>query len=141
MFKDSVASRGVAIGGVGVIIAIVLIFFYLLYVVFPLFLPAEADGQSRYSLPGKTQGETLHLALEEQNEIGVRFTDRGRAVFFHAKSGKVVADEAVNLPTGVAVSSFAVGNPARGVVAYGLADGRAIVVRHAYRLSYPDDVR
>ena len=37
LVKDSLARYGVIVGGLGVIVAIVLIFFYLLYVVLPLF--------------------------------------------------------------------------------------------------------
>ena len=41
-FKDVLARHAMAIGGLGVIVAIAMIFFYLLYVVFPLFVPATA---------------------------------------------------------------------------------------------------
>ena len=46
LIKDNVAGKGVIIGGLSVIVAIVLIFFYLLYVVFPLFGSAEAAAAS-----------------------------------------------------------------------------------------------
>ena len=38
MFKDKVAKHSITVGGISIIIAISLIFFYLLYVVLPLFL-------------------------------------------------------------------------------------------------------
>ena len=41
--KDMFARHGVMVGGFGVIVAILLIFFYLLYVVFPLLKPADAE--------------------------------------------------------------------------------------------------
>ena len=42
----------IAIGGVAVIWAVVLIFFYLMWVVFPLFLPAETRLVDGAAVPG-----------------------------------------------------------------------------------------
>ncbi|WP_455205503.1 hypothetical protein, partial [Kaarinaea lacus] len=85
-FKDTAAKHGVAVGGISVIIAILLIFFYLFYVVFPLFIPAKIERVANFPLPGSENQTTLYLALEEQNEIGARFTDTGEVVFFKAQS-------------------------------------------------------
>lgn len=141
MAKDLMARHGVAIGGVGVIFAILLIFFYLLYVVIPLFKPASSQAVAQYALPASTAGETLYLALEEQTEIGARFTASGHVVFFDARTGAVQKDEALPLPSGVTVTSLAAGSPAHGVVAYGLSNGRALVVRHHYGVSFPNNER
>nr|WP_206609560.1 ABC transporter permease subunit [Thiohalobacter thiocyanaticus] len=138
MFKDGLARYGVTVGGVGVIIAVVLIFFYLLYVVMPLLKPGSAEPVTDYALPGG--GQTLHLAMEEQGEIAVRFTDE-EVLFFRTRSGEPVSRHPLPLPAGVQVSIFAVGEPGSGVVAYGLSDGTALVVRHDYRITYPDDQR
>lgn len=137
--KDRLLRYVVGIGGIGVIIAILLIFFYLFYVVAPMFMAAEARAAGRYALPGKAQ--TLHLAMEEQAEVGVRFTTAAEAVFFATTSGEVLKH--VNLPVAAEeVSSFhAVTPPAVPVVGYGLNDGRLLVVRHHYRISFPDDQR
>lgn len=139
LFKDLLAGRAMAVGGVSVIIAILLIFFYLLYVVYPIFLGAELTLKNSYQLPGELTEQTLHLELEEQNEVGVRFTDLGRVVFFEANNGRV--REVVQLPIAgsTQVTSFAVASLAEGIVAYGLSDGTALVVRHQYELSYPND--
>src|SRR3569833_3801318 len=77
MAKDIMARHGVATGGVGVIVAILLIFFYLLYVAVPLFKPASAGAVASYVLPGTQAGRGAHLALDEQAEIGARFSDGG----------------------------------------------------------------
>lgn len=83
LVKDKLAARGVVIGGLSIIVAVVLIFFYLLYVVFPLLLPAklEASANGGYAVPAAEMGKTLFAAIEEQNQIAVRFTDTGKAVF------------------------------------------------------------
>ena len=51
--KDRLAQHFVGIGGIGVIIAILLIFFYLLYAVIPMFESAEMQLESSYADPGK----------------------------------------------------------------------------------------
>ena len=139
--KDQLARYGVVAGGLGVIVAIVLIFFYLMYVVYPLFIAAESHALHQYSLPEKSAGKSLYLTAEEQNEVAVRFTSQGRAVFFTVANGKVINNMPVGVPEDVSISSFAVGTAARGHVAYGLSDGSIILLRHKYRISYPDDQR
>jgi len=139
--KDRLACYGIAFGGLAVIVALVLIFLYLVYVVYPLFLSAHAEAVADYPLPEASQGKTLLLAMEEQNEIGVRFTDQGQAIFFRIKNGETISSEPVGIPADVTITSFAQGQPSKGVVVYGLSDGRALVVKHSYRVTYPGDVR
>jgi len=140
MFKDKVAQYSMTLGGISVIFAIVLIFFYLLYVVFPLFMPASMKEIQHFNLT-TAAGETLHLAVEEKSEIGVRFTTLGHAIFFNLKDGSIVTDQALAIPADVTITSFAVADFATDVVAYGLSDGRALVIKHVYDVSYPNDVR
>ncbi|QBQ54584.1 ABC transporter permease subunit [Nitrosococcus wardiae] len=139
--KDHIARYYIAAGGISVIIAIILIFFYLLYVVIPLFRPAHVEPGVQYSAPGGSPENTLHLALNEYNDVGFRLTDQGRAIFFSTGDGKVVSEAQLPLPKGVTVTSFGAGDPSRQAVIYGLSDGRALLLRHAYDISYPDDIR
>ncbi|HFC54341.1 MAG TPA: phosphate ABC transporter permease, partial [Gammaproteobacteria bacterium] len=142
MMKDVLARYAISVGGIGVIIAVVLIFFYLLFVVVPLFEPAELERVASYRLPPTGVGEkTLHLAMEEQAEIGVRFTSSGLAQFFFTKSGAVIREQAIPLPPETTITSFATGAPYSAVVAFGLSNGTAILVRHAYQVSFPNDKR
>ncbi len=141
LMKDQLTRYGVVAGGLGVIVAILLIFFYLLYVVFPLFLSAHAEAINEYLVPEQSQGKTLFLAMEEQNEIAVRFTDQGNIIFFNAQNGTVILTESVALPKGVKIHSFNHGRFDKGVVVYGLSDGSAIIAKHQYKISYPNDVR
>ncbi|MEE7628165.1 ABC transporter permease subunit [Methylobacter sp. Wu8] len=142
LVKDALARYGVVVGGLGVIVAIVLIFFYLLYVVYPLFISATAQPVSEYAVPEQALGNTLLLEMEEQNEVGARFTDSGHVVFFEVASGKTLLTQAVAIPEGAHITSFAQGSPINeGAVIYGLSDGRAVVVKHQYKVTYPDNVR
>ncbi len=141
LLKDSLASKAVTFGGLGVIVAIVLIFFYLLYVVAPLFGSAEAKSISQYNVPEVNAGKTLLLAMEEQNKVAVRFTDQGKVIFFEVATGKIISTDSIAIPENAKISSFSQGNPITGVVAYGLSDGRAVIAKHAYKISYPNDKR
>jgi len=140
MFKDSLARYGVAFGGISVILAIVLIFFYLLMVVSPLFEPAEAEAVAEYPRPG-SDARTLYLAMEEQAEIAVRFSDDGAVDFFSTVAGGDIKRQELALPAGAEITSFAFGDPMLARIAIGLSDGTALVARHVYQVSYPNDVR
>jgi phosphate transport system permease protein len=142
LIKDVLARYGVVAGGLSVILAIVMIFFYLLYVVYPLFVSASAESVSEYAVPEQALGNTLLLEMEEQNEMGARFTDSGQVVFFEAATGKTVLTQAVAIPGGTHITSFAQGSPINeGAVIYGLSDGRAVIVKHQYKVTYPNNVR
>ncbi|MBE9564351.1 MAG: ABC transporter permease subunit [Proteobacteria bacterium] len=132
--KDRVARYFVASGGISVIIAILLIFFYLLYVVVPMFGSAEIEESVSYTAPG--EGKTLHLGLEEQGTIGVRFTDNGHIIFFRTDSGEIVLDESLDLPASISSVSANL-----DLVVLGLENGSALAVRYKFDLSYPDNVR
>ncbi len=142
IMKDVLARYAISVGGIGVILAVVLIFFYLLFVVVPLFKPAKLESVTSYQpAPAGVGDETLHLAMEEQSEIGVRFTSYGTAQFFFTGSGAVIREQAVSLPPDTTITSFAAGAPHTAVVAFGLSNGTAILVRHTYQVSFLDDKR
>ena len=142
LIKDSIARYGVVIGGLGVIVAIALIFFYLLYVVFPLFISANAESVNQYEVPEASLGKTVLLGVEEQNEVAVRFTDTGQVIFFEVATGKNISTQALKIPEGAHIVSFSQGSPnSEGAVIYGLSDGKAIIVKHQYKVTYTDKTR
>ncbi len=132
-----------AFGGISVIIAIVLIAFYLLWVVLPMFTQARLDHMITADLPGNAAAETLYYGMEEQREIGLRADTDGHITFFRVADGNVVRSfDLLAGRTGAAgVSTFAASERSLRFMAYGLSDGRVIVMRHDYAISYPDDVR
>lgn len=147
MLQDKLAAGGIAVGGVSVIIAVVMIFFYLLYEVAPLFQPAHVEPWqvqgapvAPYSVPG-SQTDTLYLAVEEQAEIGFRISADGEMLFFSAVTGAPIESLTLDLPAGVEVSSFALISEANRTFAFGLSNGEIRVLRHSYRATYPDGRR
>lgn len=78
--KDKLASVSVTAGGILVLVALLLIFFYLLYVVKPIFESATITSHSELTLPVK--GKTALLGVNDQNQIGYRFSHEGNVDFF-----------------------------------------------------------
>lgn len=141
LIKDKLAKHSMTAGGVSVIAVLLLIFFYLLYVVLPLFTSAKMTETGQFSSPGPTAGATLHLAIEEKNEIAVRFTEQAHALFFRLAEGTVIKDIPLAVPPTATLTSFAVADPASHVVSYGFSDGRALVVQAEYDVTYSDTGR
>ncbi len=139
-FKDRWARYLMAVGGVSVIVAILLIFFYLIYVVWPLFESAAVTVRSAYRLPGGAGG-ALHLATEEHAELGLRVTEDGRLVFFRLEDGALIGAQPLPLTAGQRISAIGKADPSRGTLAAGLSDGSALVFKVGYRISYPEDRR
>lgn len=139
--KDKLAKYGVTTGGALVLVALLLIFFYLLYVVKPIFNGATMEPTASFTLP--VAGKTAWLGVEEQNEIGYRFSDKGQVNFFAVQGdGKVKVGQVLGQAQ-VKGNITAVAPPAPGqkLIAYGFADGKAQVVQPYFKVSYPNDVR
>ena len=137
-FKDRAARYGVALGGVSVIFAIVLIFFYLLFVVMPLFGGAEIETEAEYRMSDNT---VVHVALNEYNDVAFSADSSGYIHFFDAHSGKGISSPVLPFHEDAVVSSFSKGDFSTGVMAYGLNDGQALVFKREYKISYLDDKR
>jgi phosphate transport system permease protein len=140
MLKDRLATYSMTLGGISVIIAIVLIFFYLLYVVYPLLIPASASRTADYALPAPSAGDTLFLDLDEKAEMGVRFTHLGHAVFFNAKTGDLISDETLKLPSDVQITSYNA-NEENGLMLYGLSNGQVVLIQRHFRESFEGNRR
>lgn len=137
--KDIVIRYLMAVGGIGVIGAIVMIALYLFWVVIPLFLPAHLEKAASYPLPGDTSDPGVYYALEEQHEIGMRVTKSGNILFFATPTGEVLHQEQVDAPAGI--TAFAAGDPTLKLLAFGLGDGNVLLRGHDYNVSYPDNRR
>ncbi|WP_417686700.1 ABC transporter permease subunit [Pseudidiomarina gelatinasegens] len=138
LFKDRAARWGVTFGGGLVLIALLLIFFYLLYVVEPIFRGVEIERQQSFAIPG--QGQTLAMGMEEQSEIGFRFSDQGDLTFFALKTkpgtdwqpGEVLLSERVaEQPT-----AFAATQPQKKRYAYAVANGQVRIIEPKFRSKF-----
>jgi phosphate transport system permease protein len=138
-WKDALARYTVAVGGIAVVGALLMIFVYLGAEVLPLFRGAAASARAAYPAPGG--GRALFIAAEEQAEVGVRFIDDGRVVFFALDDGKLLREERLPGTDAVAITSAQVVSESSHEYAFGLADGRVVVARHEYADTFPDGKR
>ena len=137
--KDHLTRWYVFVGGLAVLATITLIFFYLAYVVMPLFQGAELSAKPAQSPAWLQDGsQPLLLTVEEQNQIGLRISAQGEALFFTVKTGAELKRSSLPLPAGTQVTSLQQGQPGSSLVAVGLSNGQALVLRHAYKATYPD---
>ncbi len=132
--KDRFATVGVSIGGVSVIFAVVLIFFYLLWVVVPLFKPAHMSLRTAFEVPGSNAPSLLYAA-EEQGELGLRLDAQGELRIFDLVTGQIrLAHD-----FGHRISAVSKVDPAAGELAALDDSGRVHLFRHKYRLAYPQN--
>ena len=94
---DNGARYAIALGGVGIIFAVVLIFFYLLWVVLPIFKSVDVQSQTHFEFP---TGDAInrYLVMEESGELAARILSTGDIQFFSLSNGKIIHQEAVDLP-------------------------------------------
>ena len=130
-----------ALGGISVIIAIVLIAFYLFYVVLPMFKPSHIEQVASYPVPGGTSIGTSYYAMEEQREIGLRVTADANVVFFKSADGSLIHQQFLAQDAPADISAFSAGDPSQRLLAFGLEDGSALLATHEYHVTYPNDVR
>ncbi len=140
-FKDRLTRWYVLVGGLAVLAAITLIFFYLAYVVVPLFQGAELPTKKAMTPAWLTQdaGKPLMIALEEQNLGGMRVSDKGLALFFDSKTGAELKRVDLPVPAGTQVTSSCADQPGNPLVVLGLSNGQALVFSHSYKITYPDN--
>nr|MDT0253843.1 phosphate ABC transporter permease [Endozoicomonas sp.] len=142
--KDRMARWGVASGGLGVILAILLIFFYLLYEVLPLFKSAEITPVSSYSTSIVSANENntpLFLSVEEQAEIAMKADASGSLRFFATQSGEWLKNESLPVSAGSEVVQVVNDAADSGLMAAGLTNGEIIVFKQDYKITWPDDRR
>ncbi|HSB96096.1 MAG TPA: ABC transporter permease subunit [Spongiibacteraceae bacterium] len=137
-FKDRAAAVAISAGGMSVLVAILLIFFYLLYEIVPLFRSAAAQPVASYALVAGPEGAAppLYLALEEQAEIGLRLDRLGRVAFFRAASGEPVENFVLPIPPATQITSFALDSEQSQLLALGLSDGSVVLTHHEYSATY-----
>ena len=137
--KDRMAHWGVAAGGLSVILAILLIFFYLLYEVAPLFKGAKISEVSNYQVTETSQ--PLFMAVEEQAEIAFRGYSNGHLEFTSTTDGASVSRELLTVPDGLEITRIVQDSAGSELMAAGLSNGQVILFEQEYRISWPYNQR
>ncbi len=138
--RDRMARWGITAAGYGVVVALLTIFVYLFYEVAPILRGATVDQDARYALP-EQQAQTVHFLLDRYEELGIQYTDAADVIFFDAASGAERNRIALPVPEQVSVSAFGAAETISNTVIYGLSNGQALVARHAFAISFPDNQR
>ncbi|WP_440055017.1 ABC transporter permease subunit [Pseudoalteromonas sp. T1lg65] len=140
LLKDRFAQFGITSGGVMVLVALLLIFFYLLYVVQPIFESAKVEKRTEIQLAPQTT--YLGLGVEEQTEIAYLMSDKGTVDFYQVKgegSGKLI--DSIQVEFEGTITAFASSAPFLGQYAYGLNNGQVQLVKPMLQVSFPGNER
>ena len=138
--KDRIIRWFIGFGGISVILAVGLIFFYLLWVVFPLLLPAHTKLGEVADRAAWQQDDVLYLSLEEQLEVGLRVSSHGHAEFFHVSDARLlnqfplIEGDAVDLVQAVESIEH------KGMVAIADSEGQIRIFRHRYETRFTGGV-
>ena len=135
--KNTMATATVSIGGVAVLGAILLIFFYLLYEVVPLFSSASASKMDSIPVSSVTTEQLRYTTTEEQGEVALTIDKNWQAKFVRTLDGAELL--ARSFETNSEVTAFAAGN--ENLLAFAYRDSQIKLNKHSYRLSYPNDKR
>src|SRR5690625_2686862 len=119
-FKDSAAKYSVGAFGMGVILALALIFIYLFSEVLPMLRPAAMTLYTSYEAPGGRAPDTVHMAMDRHELVGVRYTTDRQAVFFDVGDGSERHRETLPLPEDATVTTFGLAEPRTRLVIFGL---------------------
>jgi len=137
--KDTLARWYVSIGGLAVLGAITLIFFYLAQVVVPMFQGAELEAREVQQPAWLADaGEPLLLAVEEQNQVAMRLGRDGLVRFFSLATGESLRTVQLPLPAGRRIVSVGQDTPGFRRFVLGLDNGQVLVAEHNYKTTYPD---
>lgn len=140
-FKDHFARWAVAVGGLGVIAAILLIFFYLIYEVAPLFKNAHIEEETTWTQNFQSSNPPLYLSMEEQAELAFALTADGGLTFSSTRTGEERYHYNLPLPADTSVSTITEVAGSTGLMAAGLSNGQVIIFKHDYKITWPDDQR
>ena len=138
--KDRVTTVSVTIGGLSVVGTLLLIFLYLFSEVIPLLKGAEIHKINQYPLV-KPEQTTLYTAMEEQAEVAVRITKQGNAIFWQTSDGALINEIALPIPENTAITAVGESSADNRILIVGLSNGEALIVKHHYLTSYPNEVR
>ncbi len=133
--KDRVARHLISIGGGFVIGAVVLIFFYLLSVVVPLFKSAHMTADVITPI---AQAPSLLMTLDEYGEVVGHYQRNGAIEFRDSKSGELLLQEQLALESGIQLSAAYLLDRSSGRVALGLSNGQLMFVAQVFNLHYDD---
>ncbi|MFC1235863.1 ABC transporter permease subunit [Vibrio sp. F74] len=135
--KDRLARFVVKSGGIGILAAILLIFFYLVSMVLPIFSSAEVNPLADYSYQQKNNA--IGIGVGDYGENAFVFDDVGQLVYVGFEQG-----EAKTLLTTTILenpATFAKSAQSQGWYAYANDNGEVLAVKPGFNVSFTNDGR
>jgi phosphate transport system permease protein len=132
MFKDKLANVTIVAGGMFVIVAIALIFFYLLFEVWPLFQSAKFDQSRTYAVTAPA----VFTDVDEYDQTGMRLLPDGTMQFFKVATGEATGLQSFKIPAGVHVVTVQRAAILSGLVGMGLSNGQIIAFKPRFGVEY-----
>jgi phosphate transport system permease protein len=135
---DKLARGLITLGGLGTILAVATVCFYLVYVAVPLFFPSEVEQSNAYAVPwDQDAGEPIFTLVDEYQVIGyAMFADGGMQVFDMA-TGQRLGDRITPLgdrnPSAWNFSSDA------DDASFGFEDGTVVTARFGFTTEFIPD--
>ncbi|CNH02591.1 ABC transporter permease subunit [Yersinia pekkanenii] len=134
---DSLVRMMVTGSGMLVLLTLMLIFFYLLYAVFPLFKPVAINLHNQFAV--KRSAPTVALGVDIQGLVGYRIDNQGKGYFIRlntqggSPAGSLISEQVLSPPP-VSISRAAGGQPLYGA---GLNNGRFILLQPDFSATPP----
>lgn len=133
--KDKLARYGVTAGGIFVLVTLVLIFFYLLYVIMPIFASVRVTSEQAFTATFSEPPAAIRI--NEQNDLAYRLSTRSTLSFLPlagAQAGQILSQvQIMAQPTSVARTL-----PREDVFAYGNATGQVALFKPVFRRVYAE---
>lgn len=141
LLKDRIFKYLMTFGGLSVILAISVIFFFLLSVVFPVFTPASIKDPNSFQTKALSGPKLLDVMSDEgRTTVSMVYSD-GSISFKDFNSGQLLTQTRLELPAVAQVSAFGRGERSSRISAVGLASGQVLIFKTEFKVSFPNDVK
>ena len=129
--KEKAAHWLIALGGVGVVCAMVLILLYLMWVVFPLFFAPSTQSALLGERPAWAN-DTRLLALDERGDVAVRVAADGSLAFFRVPGMESLGEVTLPLEDAGSITAIAQDLEQPDHVAVATGQGRVLVFTYDF---------
>ncbi|MFM7073416.1 MAG: hypothetical protein ACKO38_16635, partial [Planctomycetota bacterium] len=134
---DAAARWVITVAGIGTIVAVLLVFVFLLFVAFPLFYPpARLERELAAPVPWKV--EPLAIAVNEYRTLGWALQPDGKLLLFRADSGELLRDSPLCAEGTITAVSH---DSATGELVLGMADGGVRVARIRFAAEFRESAQ
>jgi phosphate transport system permease protein len=133
---DRFSKSLITVGGIGTILAVSTVFFYLLYVTIPLFRPARIDGSETLNRPAADSAQPLSIQSDEYGLMNRVLYADGRLVCTRLDTGALLSEQM--LFTNAALTAFTL-DATTSEALCGFADGSIQMGRISFQTSYVAD--